>query len=1094
MNTIRCFAAVLCILLMVGAEGFAKEKGTQGRASGAALGKTDGSPVYTYMNINNISTVLRDNGTADIDPTQNNSGLVFPKGSRKTAIFESGLLWAARVPGDPQVRVGGSAYSSGLQPGKYLSPGVAEDPNLDKNRIYRVRPDWRAGDVSSEITDESMTAAQVRARYQSDWNEWPWLDGAPYVDVDGNGAYNPAVDVPGVKGASQTIWFVANDANVTNVNNLYGAQPVGMECQVTIWAYAQEGALGNMIFKSYLMINKGTTQLDSMYVCQWSDPDLGFSDDDLVGCDTTLSLGYVYNSNPIDATYSPLPPPAAGFDFFQGPRVPSSGSTATYRGKRIDGYRNLPMTAFFYFIKSNPNLEDPTRADPSGSTQFYNFMRGRIGRSGAYFQDPQGIPTTFCLTGDPVAGTGWVDGHDFPAADRRMGLASGPFSMAVGDTQEVVVAEICAGAMSGVDRLSAITLLKFYDKVAQAAYDNFFEVPAPPASPETKATELDQQILLNWGSNPDAVSLTEGSVVGSYHFQGYNIYQLPTASSTTSEGRKVAVFDIADGVTRVTDQVFDATVGVVTSKVVQLGTDSGIRRTLTVNADALNSNSRLINGVRYYFAVTAYSYTSDPNAIPNNLESSPKVITVIPHTLNPGVRFSSVSGDTIAPVNHTGPSAGSVVPIVVDPSRTTGQSYAVRFEDNGGTITWKLVNTAKGDTLLRGQTNQTGDDDYLITDGLQVKVLGPTPGMAGYATASNGQRDITWAGADPNGGYTSSMEGYNGAIAMGPNWSTWAGYDAPLVTAAQLKNTKLVFAAADGTWDPMTAQTDANFSRAHRYLRSAGAPPAQPAFAPWIVNPIAGGYAYQDYNWSVPFAAYDMESTPPRRLMVGHLENNRAGGSVDGRYWPPASSDASVDNTASEQTREWFFIFDVTYDPNTPSPQLTRDILNEATPVMWWGIVTRRAAAPNTAALFRAGTEFTIQANHVNSTSDVFSFTAPAVSYSTETAKNDVSKINVFPNPYYGVNTEELNKYNRFVTFSHLPQEAVIKIYNLAGIQVREIRKNSDNQFERWDLANESGFPVGSGLYVVHIDMPALGTTKILKVAVVQEQQILDRY
>jgi hypothetical protein len=81
------------------------------------------------------------------------------------------------------------------------------------------------------------------------------------------------------------------------------------------------------------------------------------------------------------------------------------------------------------------------------------------------------------------------------------------------------------------------------------------------------------------------------------------------------------------------------------------------------------------------------------------------------------------------------------------------------------------------------------------------------------------------------------------------------------------------------------------------------------------------------------------------------------------------------------------------------------------------------------------------------------------------------------------------------VTFTHLPQEAIIRIFNLAGVQVREIRKSSASQFERWDLANESGLPVGSGLYIAHIEMPGLdGAVKILKVAVVQEQQILDRF
>jgi len=1076
MNTKRYIAAVLGILLIAGAHGFAKEKRTQGRASGAVLEKTTGTPVYTYLNINNISTVLRDNGTADIDPTQNNSGLVFPKGSRKTAIYESGFLWSARVPGDPQVRVGGSAYSSGLQPGKLLSPGVAEDPNLDKNRIYRVRPDYKSGDLSSEINDEHATATEIRARYERDWNEWPWRDGAPYVDMDNNKAYDPRVDIPGVKGASQTVWFVANDNNVTNVYNLYGAQPVGMECQFTYWAYAQEGALGNMFFKSYLMINKGTNQLDSMYVAQWSDPDLGFSDDDLVGCDTSLSLGYVYNSNPVDATYTPLPPPAAGFDFFQGPKVPDPGRSAIFRGRRVEGFRNLPMTAFFYFIKSNPNLEDPTRQDPAGSIQMYNYMRGRIGRSGAYFQDPQGNPTTFVLTGDPVAGTGWLDGRDFPADDRRMGLSSGPFSMAPGDTQEVVVAEICAGATPAVDRLAAVSLLKFYDKVAQQAYDNFFEVPSPPPAPNVVATELDQEILLNWGANEAAVLATETSQVGSFRFQGYNIYQLPTASASISEGRKIAVYDLADGVTRITDLVFDSNIGVVTSQVAQLGTDSGIKRFLSMTTDAIKSGTRLINGVRYYFCVTAYSYSNDPNAIPNNLETPVKAITVVPHTVDPGVRYAMSGGDTIHPVNHTGPSDGTVTPIIVDPTKTTGHAYRVSFTGEADGTTWKLQDVDAGTTLLNAQTNQSGDDDYLILDGIQVKVAGPPPGMREW-TIPAGARRWTWVNGAPF-----EFEGFSGAMGWAAGGQGW--YSTSSVTAAQLKNVLIKFADMDSVAGNLGNPNDPNVSYAYRYLRRASLAPAKPEFAPFIVNPGAG-YAYQDYKKVLPFAAYNVETNPPTRLMVGFFENNADVGMLDGKYFPPSNTNG---DNGYGGAREWFFIFDVPYS-ETPDPALQQAIDNDGLPIMWIGTPCRRNDAG-----FHAGDQFLISANHINTPADVFSYQSPAVAFSPDVAKEDVKMINVFPNPYYGINTEELNKYNRFVTFTHLPQEAVIKIFNLGGVQVRTIQKNSASQFERWDLANESGLPVGSGLYVAHIEMPGIGATKILKVAVVQEQQILDRY
>jgi hypothetical protein len=59
---------------------------------------------------------------------------------------------------------------------------------------------------------------------------------------------------------------------------------------------------------------------------------------------------------------------------------------------------------------------------------------------------------------------------------------------------------------------------------------------------------------------------------------------------------------------------------------------------------------------------------------------------------------------------------------------------------------------------------------------------------------------------------------------------------------------------------------------------------------------------------------------------------------------------------------------------------------------------------------------------------------------------------------------------------------------------VKKIDKTEAGQFMRWDLANEDGLPVASGLYIAYIDIPELGETKILKLAIVQEQQILDRF
>jgi len=43
-----------------------------------------------------------------------------------------------------------------------------------------------------------------------------------------------------------------------------------------------------------------------------------------------------------------------------------------------------------------------------------------------------------------------------------------------------------------------------------------------------------------------------------------------------------------------------------------------------------------------------------------------------------------------------------------------------------------------------------------------------------------------------------------------------------------------------------------------------------------------------------------------------------------------------------------------------------------------------------------------------------------------------------------------------------------------------------------WDLVNEKNFPVASGIYICRVDMPEVGVTKIVKLAVIMEQEILD--
>jgi hypothetical protein len=1061
--------------------------------------KVTGTPVRTYLNINNVSTVFKNDGISDIDAQEANSGFVFPKGSRKTAVFQSGFLWGGIISGE--VRVGGSAYRTGLQGGRILPDGSPADPDAPDSRIFRVRADVSpyedlkdkvSDSFSSEVSDEGGSADGIRAQYEKDWNEWPASQGAPYKDVDHNGSYDPTIDIPGVPGADQTIWFVCNDLNSGLTTNLAGSNPMGIELQVTAWAYNQTGALGNMLFRKYTMINKGTNTIDSMYVSQFSDIDDGNSTDDFAGCDTTTSLGFVYNGFSSDATYAPLPPPAVGFDFFQGPIVSAPGDSGIFNGQRVYNRKNLPMTAFSYFARGDATVTDPTQGSYEGTTQWYNFFRGRVGKTGVIFTDPNNVQTTFALAGDPVRGTGWLDGQILPAGDRRIALSSGPFTMAPADTQEIVVAELAAGAITGVDRLTAITLLKYYDKQAQLAYDQFFNITPPPAAPIVAATEEANSVTLSWGDDNNNVANTEGYDRNGYKFQGYNVYQLPSATATKDLARRIATYDLNDGITTITDTDFDAVAGGFVTKPVQFGEDQGIKRYIKITNDIFKGRP-LINGIKYYFAVTAYGFNPADNLFEQGLarvkENSLRVITVVPHSVNPGIVYpSGQSGSFVTSEHVSGTSDGNVQPMIIDPNKLTGLTYKVWFEKPADDIVWNLSRTnANGtvDTLLRHQMDQTGADTNAVVDGMLMRVLGPALTFKNFEVVANAAGPLV-----PSEGGAAGFAGFPSADPT---------------SRQQTTGQRWLFHTGDngsrGLYDAFLSRTTRDGAR-------------WPEIIPYDFEMrfTAGGSIGADFNtagkFPLPFEIWNIGINTPNdpsddyQMVAYDLDNGE-----DGTYNLESYGDAdhSVSSGTNDPYTDWIYWFRPedtspgragylaaeaelnagTYDGARETEVMARTVL-----VAWNG----GSAPPFANPLPEVGTIWRITSTKPNTLADTFAFVAPKAAFNVTKAKEDIHLINVFPNPYYGVNTEELNKYQRFVTFSHLPEKATIRIFNLAGVLVRTIEKSTPGQFQRWDLSNESGLPVASGLYVAYIDMPDVGETKIVKLSIIQERQILDRF
>ncbi len=825
------------------------------------LCQTTKNPSFVKFNINNVSTYFYNDGTADQAPSGAN-GFEYPIGSLGTHVYKSGFVWGAKV--NNKILTGGSTFNSGLQNGKILPNGIAENPEAPSSRVYKVRPDFKTGDLSKEAVDEGKSKDEIYSQYQKDWNEWPAHKGAPYKDINANGKYDPLIDIPGKPGADQTLWFVANDLDSVKAKKLYGSPTMGIEMQCTIWGYNVNPHLKNAIFKEYRIINKSKNKFEDMYFGIWSDPDLGGNaGDDLVGCDTLRNLIFVYNGNDTDPSLQDKIP-SFGFKLLQGPlKQGSNADTAKFLGRRIHGILNMNMTALGWFGKGSQDYHDPAGGDYiNGTLDLYNLLQGYLNDGSPVINPFTLKPTQFPFSGDPVTGVGYLGGIQYPLglssrkSDHRMMLCSGPFNMAVGDTQEVVYAQFAEGGQTSNSRLVSITLLKQTANYLKQFYQ--FNLPNqtdPDYKLNVQAVPLDRKIALYWGTDPKQIEEVENTPSPITSFEGYNVYQISRDINTLGQQKLAAVIDIKNGKSVYLDYDIDYKTGFINTTIRSRSEDLGLQRFCLLTKDSFTGKP-LSNGTNYEFGVSYFRIASNPNSTTLYEEGPVSALVIMPKMFTPGIKTEKTFGDIITPVHSSGNSNAEVSVTVIDPAKLTGNTYQVNFKTVQNKPLFDLVDKTLNKVVLSNQTKTSGEGDLLITDGFLLKV-------------KNGSKAV----------------------------------------------------------------------------------------------------------------------------------------------------------------------LNDTYTFNTVKPVISNSI-----------------------------------------------------------SQLEIEKINVFPNPYYGRAENETSKYDRHVTFSYLPQRANIRIFNLAGQLVRKLSKDSNEAFFRWNMLNEDNFQIPTGLYIVHIELPDYGKVKILKLALLSEIFVPDRF
>ncbi|NOY60434.1 MAG: hypothetical protein GXO75_16100, partial [Calditrichaeota bacterium] len=686
------------------------------------------------------------------------------------------------------VYIGGMMYSATTLPGLI---SFYETSMPIAKTMWKIRKDWRTltreqlleeAAIKYNISESQVTKKMmddIINQYEMDWKSWPVKYGAPYIDLNKNGVFDPVLDenglpvagkgdYPGITDADQVIFLLVNDQNIQKSKEVFGVKPIGLDLNITIWTYKEEdyGFLANTIFKRYRIRNRSKYIIDSLYFSIFSDPDVGNYSNDLMGCDSTADLCFAFNGDQSDNEFDDqnIIPPVVGYAILQGPIIETDNmqDKAVYDFQYIYGFKNLPMTSFSNLSSEYGSNEDPIFRGYEFGLIVYNLMRGFM--RFPYRQEPwikgsgpdQGKPTKFPLSGDPVKDPfglkGDVDGAGWNMwpGDRRLMANTGPCRLEPGAEQELLIAVIGGNGKNNRDGINEV---KHVNQVLKELHQNLFEnLQFKPQSPEVKALPLDDKILLDWSWDRQKISKIEQSVFNGYKFEGYNVYQLPDSNTALDDARvvRLATIDVIDNVKDILAPVYFPQYDRKIIIPVQRGNDTGIRRYFIVNRDSIGKKA-LYRGSTYYFAVTAYDYNPLMYEFPS-FESEPSIAKVTLQEKKPGEKYFSRNFEKIPVKANKTDYEDNCDVVVINPKATTGHDYEIFFtldQDSTsptyGQLTWNLRDLNINKIILANQPQLKDTLDYSksIVDGLLIKVYGQTPNIKAVVQVADAEGPLT---------------------------------------------------------------------------------------------------------------------------------------------------------------------------------------------------------------------------------------------------------------------------------------------------------------------------------------------------------------
>ncbi len=304
---------------------------------------------YAHIDGNNINARIYSGGDLFWD-LQGAPKFEVPKDSGTHTVFAA-APWISGWDNDSNLYVAAQTYR---QSGIDFWPGPLSTE--DASTTYQVAEEW---DKVWKVTREDIETFLQTGQATDDMLSWPAHGNsdhgqaenlAPFVDVSGNGTYEPENgDYPLING-DVTLWWVFND-NLDEHTETRGNR-MGIEIQGMAYAFESDNEIiNNSLFFEYSIINRSDIHYQDVYMGKFVDFDIGYSLNDYIGSFPENNTFYGYSGEDVD-------PGETGY----GENPPAQSMT----------FLNHDLA---YFISYYHNFT--TYGHPSQPEHYYNYLTGR---------------------------------------------------------------------------------------------------------------------------------------------------------------------------------------------------------------------------------------------------------------------------------------------------------------------------------------------------------------------------------------------------------------------------------------------------------------------------------------------------------------------------------------------------------------------------------------------------------------------------------------------------------------------------------------------------------------------------------------------